>query len=123
MTTIAQLAREHGVDVALEGYHAPADDGKTITAPDDHPLWEKDPQQAEEKGLYECGDLVEPFDMVNAHLRIAEEYTTPGGYVSAEAKRARTELARRAANRPVKKARKNAIVGLLVDAGVLDADD
>lgn len=96
--TLASLAKEHGITVALEGYVPPADDGKTITAPDDHP-----------HGVYGADDLVDPFDMCNAHLRIAAGYRTPSGKMSAEAKRASKELARRGANRPVKKARQSLI--------------
>lgn len=108
-TTAAAIAREHGITAPLVGYVAPVDDGKTITAPDDHP-----------HGVYAADDLVEPFDMCNAHLRIASTYRTPGGRLSAEAQRAAKELGRRKGNAPVKKARKNLVLSALVEAGLLD---
>lgn len=108
-TTLAAIARENGITAPLVGYVPPADDGKTITAPDDHP-----------HGVYEAGDLVEPFDMCNAHLRIAAGYRTTSGRMSAEAKRASKELARRGSNRPVKKARQSLIAAALAEAGLLD---
>lgn len=117
--TIAQLAREHNIHVALEGYKpfvaASPDDRKrsTIIAPEDGIT-------RDEEVVYEEGELVEPFDMFARHLRIVAASRTAGGRISADAKRASAELARRAANRPVKKAAKSAVVGKLAELGLLD---
>lgn len=115
MSTLASLAREHGITASLVGYQAPgtimAEKAKvtTITAPDDHP-----------HGEYDAGAQVDPFDMSKAHLRIAAAYRTPSGRISAEATLASRELARRGANRPVKAARKSLIAAALAEAGLLD---
>lgn len=87
-----------GQFMSYEGYVPPTDDGRTITAPDDHPY-----------GVYRAGDHVDPFNMINAHLRIAATYRTPSGRISAEAKRAQNELNRRRTNRPLKKTHKRAV--------------
>lgn len=114
-TTLAALARENGITASLVGYQAPGtiltEKAKvvTITAPDDHP-----------HGEYGADDQVDPFDMCAAHLRIAAGYRTNSGKMSAEAKLASKELARRGANRPVKAARKSLIAAALAEAGLLD---
>lgn len=119
-STIASLAREHGISAPLVGYQGPdtiyAEKAKviSITAPGDHTV------KGEPTGLYEEGDLVDPFDMSAAHLRIAASYRTPSGHMSAEAKLASKELARRSTNRPAKKARQSAIVEALAAGGFLD---
>lgn len=89
------------------GYIPPVDDGKTVTAPDDHP-----------HGAYVSGDQVDPFEMSNAHLKVAATYRTASGRISAEAKRAAVELSRRSLNRPAKKAHKAARRDALIAAGL-----
>jgi hypothetical protein len=114
MTTLTQLAAENGIVVKPKGYVPPADDGKTITAPADHPKRDENPD------LYQAGDLVEPNVMVAAHLRIAAAYRTPGGRLSAEAGRAKAEVTRRKGNRKGKKEAKSTVKDLLAAKGLLD---
>jgi hypothetical protein len=115
--TIAECARDNDVHVPLDpSFRHFVDDGLTIEAPGDH----VDAFTGETTGRYFEGDLVSPFEMSADHLRIAETYRTPAGRISAQAERAKKELARRVPNRKLKAARHKAVIAALEDKGLID---
>lgn len=78
-------------------YVAPVE-GKTITIP------AGTADAKTELGIYAPGDQVDVFDVVRATLRAVAVQRTPSRHLSADAKRARAELARNKANKAAKRA-------------------
>jgi hypothetical protein len=103
-TSLKDIARDAGIDIPrLDGYQPPTEE-KPVHAPAVHA-----------HGRYGAGDEVDVFEMSARDLHVVAADRTASGRPSAEAKRANAELSRRAANRPVKKARQKLIAAAVAD--------